>query len=107
MDVGGPFFKFLFLWVESGTKDLGANGLFPIMREPTGSEFCHEFREGKCRKPFTVDRNPVVDKVIFETTKDPRNLDVVLNPSLGINKVIEAVVLEVLGIFWVISPLES
>ena len=35
-----------------------------------------------------VYRNPVIDKIIFEAAQNARNLDVVLNASFSIDKII-------------------
>ena len=38
------------------------------MGKPTGSEFDREFRKGESNETVSVDRNPVVYKIIFEAS---------------------------------------
>ena len=55
----------------------------------------HEIRKGQRRKPFSVDGDPVVDKVVFETAEDAGDLDIIFNPTFCIDEVVEAVVFKV------------
>ena len=52
---------------------IGAVSTFPIIGEPTSSEFNHECREGESDDLIFVNRDPVINQVIFKTAKDPRN----------------------------------
>jgi hypothetical protein len=69
------------------------------MWEPMSSKFSHEIREGKGAESISVDRYPIVYKIVFEASKNARDLDVVFNSSFGIDKIVQAVVLKVFSRF--------
>ena len=70
------------------------------MREPTRTEFSHEFWKGESRESFSVDRDPVVDKVVFKTAEDMGDFEIVLDSSFCVDEVVEAVVFKILNGFW-------
>ena len=51
-------------------------------------EFIHELCEGKCRESISVDRDPILDKVVFEATEDARYFNIVFDASFGIYEVV-------------------
>jgi hypothetical protein len=69
------------------------------MWEPTSSKFGHKIREGKGAESISVDRYPIVYEIIFEASKNARDLDVVSDSSFGIDKIVQAVVLKVFSRF--------
>ena len=63
-------------------------------------KFNHKVFKGKGCESFTVDRDPVIDKIIFKTSEYVRYLQVVFDTSFSIDEIIEAVIFEVLYSFW-------
>lgn len=94
---GSPIFKTLFLWEKSGTEDLRAYTLLPIVRKPTSSKFFHELFEAKSGESFSVNGDPVVNEVVFETTEYAGNFEIIINSSesLGVDKVIKTVIFKI------------
>ena len=70
------------------------------MRKPTCAEFNHEVVERECGETCSVDRNPVVDEIIFKTAEDTCHLDIIFDAILCVDEIIKAVVLEILYGFW-------
>jgi hypothetical protein len=70
------------------------------VRKPARLELRHELLESKLSKAISVDRYPVVNKVVLEAAKDLGNLQIVFNPSFRVHEVILAVVFEILDRFW-------
>ena len=69
------------------------------MRKPTCPEFHHEVSERESGEAVSIDRNPVVDEVVFKTSENARDFDVIFNAVLSVDEVIETVVFEVFDRF--------
>ena len=70
------------------------------MREPTCPEFNHEVVKGESGETCSIDRNPVVDEIIFKTAEDTCHLDIIFDAILCVDEIIKAVVLKIFYRFW-------
>ena len=49
---------------------------------------------------FSINRDPVVDEIIFEATKDAGDFDVIFDSTFRVDEIIHAVIAKVLDGLW-------
>ena len=62
--------------------------LFPVVWEPTSTEFNHKVREGEGHEMILVDQDPIIDKVVLKAPKDMGDFDLIVDTTLCIDEVI-------------------
>ena len=62
--------------------------LFPVVWEPTSTEFDHKVREGEGRETIPVDQDPITDKVVLKAPEDTGDFDLIVNTTLCADEVI-------------------